>query len=98
MEKFLHCGGVERVLYRGSIEDCADLLLGIKHHNRFLGRGSVEKFLHHGNVERVLHRGSIEDCVNPLLGIKHHNNSQNKRGEVLTSWKCGKGPIPWKHR
>ena len=32
-EKFLHHGSVEKILYRGSIEDCADLLLGIKHHN-----------------------------------------------------------------
>ena len=36
VEKFLHCGSVESVLYRGSIEDCADSLLGIKHHNRLL--------------------------------------------------------------
>ena len=33
MEKFLHHGNVERVLYCGSVEDCADLLLGIKHYN-----------------------------------------------------------------
>jgi len=32
-EKFQHRGNVEKVLYCGSIEDCADLLLGIKHHN-----------------------------------------------------------------
>ena len=32
-EKFLHCGSVERVLRLGSIEDCANPLLGIKHHN-----------------------------------------------------------------
>ena len=30
-ENFLHCGNVETVLRRGSIEDCVDLLLGIKH-------------------------------------------------------------------
>ena len=53
-----------------------------------------EKFLNRGSMERVLHCGSIEDCVDPLLGIKHHNNSQNKRGDVLTPWKCGKGPTP----
>ena len=103
MEKFLHYGSVERVLYCGSIEDCADPLLDIKDHNRFLCRGNVEKFLHHGSVERVLYRGSMDDCVDPLLGIKHnkdfqmllgiknHNNSQNKRGEVPTPGKCGKG-------
>ena len=32
-EKFLHHGGVERVLYRGSMDDYADPLFGIKHHN-----------------------------------------------------------------
>ena len=32
-EKFLHRGSVERVLYHESMEDCADPLLGIKHHN-----------------------------------------------------------------
>ena len=32
-EKFLHCGSVERVLYCGSMDDYADPLLGIKHHN-----------------------------------------------------------------
>jgi len=33
VEKFLHCGSVESILYRGSIEDCANSLLGIKYHN-----------------------------------------------------------------
>ena len=33
MEKFLHCGSVERVLYCGTMDDCADPLLGIEHHN-----------------------------------------------------------------
>ena len=32
-EKFLYHGTVERILHRGSIEDCADPMLGIKHHN-----------------------------------------------------------------
>ena len=32
-EKFLHCGSVERVLYQGSMDDYADPLLGIEHHN-----------------------------------------------------------------
>ena len=75
MEKFLHRRSVERFLYRGSIVDCADSLLGIKHHNRFLRRGSAEKFLYSGSVEWVLRRGSMEDCVDPLLGIKNHNDS-----------------------
>jgi len=64
---------VERFLYRGSIEDCVDSLLGIKHHNRFLRRGSAEKFLYNGSVEWVLYHGSMEDCVDSLLGFKHHN-------------------------
>ena len=33
LEKFLHCGCVERVLYRGSMDDYADPLLGIKYPN-----------------------------------------------------------------
>ena len=33
MGKFLHRGSVQRVLHRGSIEDCVDLLLGIEHYN-----------------------------------------------------------------
>ena len=32
-EKFLHRGSVERVQCHGSIEDCVDSLLGIKHYN-----------------------------------------------------------------
>ena len=32
-EKFLHHGGVERVQHLGSIKDCADPFLGIKHQN-----------------------------------------------------------------
>ena len=33
MEKFLHRVSMQRVLHRGSIEDCADPLLGINHRN-----------------------------------------------------------------
>ena len=33
VEKFLHRGIAERVLYRGSMDDCANPLLGIEHHN-----------------------------------------------------------------
>ena len=36
LEKLLHHGSVERVLYRESMDDCVDLLLGIKYHNRLL--------------------------------------------------------------
>ena len=32
-EKFLNRGSAERFLYRGCMDDCADLLLGIKNHN-----------------------------------------------------------------
>ena len=38
-DKFLHRRSVGRVLYHGSIKDCADLLLGIKHHNDSLNKG-----------------------------------------------------------
>ena len=31
-EKFLNRGSAERVLYHRSVDDCADPLLGIKHH------------------------------------------------------------------
>ena len=64
---------MERDLHSGSIEDCADPLLSIKHHNRFLCHGSMEKFLQCGSVERVLHHGSMDNCADPLLGIEHHN-------------------------
>ena len=32
-KKFLHRGNAEMVLHRGSMDDCANLLLGIEHHN-----------------------------------------------------------------
>ena len=32
-KKFLHYESVEKVLHCGSMDDCADSLLGIKHHN-----------------------------------------------------------------
>ena len=32
-EKFLHRGSAERVLHLGSMDDCANPLLGIEHHN-----------------------------------------------------------------
>ena len=35
-DKFLHRGSVEKVLHCGSMDDCADLLFGIEHHNRLL--------------------------------------------------------------
>ena len=58
---------MENFPHHESIEDCADLYLGIKHHNRFQRCGSGGKFLHCGTVEWVQCRGSIEDCANPLL-------------------------------
>ena len=57
-----------------------------------------EKFLHLASEGKVLRRGSVEDCTDPLLCTKHHNDSYNKRREVPTSWKCGKGPTQWKRR
>ncbi|KAF3974108.1 hypothetical protein CMV_002534 [Castanea mollissima] len=88
-EKFLHRGSVERILRCGSIEGCADLLLGIKYHNRFL---------HHGSVEKFLHCESMEDCADLLLGIKGHNDSYvveawrnlkelDLTGNLLSEWK-----------
>ena len=38
-DKFLHRRSVGRVLYHGSIKDCADLLLGIKHYNDSSNKG-----------------------------------------------------------
>ena len=60
-------------------------------------RNWEEKFLHRGSVERVRHYRSKEDCADPSLGFKDHNDS-SKMGEVLTPWKCGKGPTLWKQR
>ena len=91
MEKFLHRESVERVLHRGSIEDCTDPLLGIKHHNGFLRRGSVEKFLHCGSVERVLYRGSIEDHAYLLLGFEHRNDSY-----LVVAWRSSYTVEVWK--
>ena len=61
-------------------------------------RTREEKFLYHGSVGRVLHYRNIKDYADPSLGTKHHNDSYNKIGEVPTLWKCGKGPMPGKHR
>ena len=33
MEKFLHCGSAKKVIYCGSMDDYANPLLGIEHHN-----------------------------------------------------------------
>nr|POE61486.1 hypothetical protein CFP56_61610 [Quercus suber] len=90
-EKFLHCGNVGKVLHCGSIEDYADPLLGIEHHNRFLHRGNVEKCIHRRSVERVLYCGIVEDCANLLLGIKHHNDSyavvEWRSSYIMEVWK-----------
>ena len=51
-EKFLHCGTEDKVLRGGSVNDCADPLLGI---NTIMNpRTKQEKFLHREIVERVL--------------------------------------------
>jgi len=75
VEKFLHRGSAERVLYHGSMDDCADPLFDIEHHNDAY---AVEAWRSSYTVEvrkRVLYRGSMDDCVDPLLGIKPHNDS-----------------------
>ena len=72
-KKFLNRGSVGRVLCHASIEDCADLLLGIKH--LIIPRTREEKFLHRASVERFQCLGSIKDCSIPLSGIKIHNDS-----------------------
>ena len=95
-EKFLHRGSVERVLHYRSIEDCANPLSGFKDYNE--SSKWEEKFLNCGSVKMVQHYRSNEDCADPLLGFKDHNDSSKIGGEVLTPWKCGKGPTPWKHR
>ena len=92
MEKFLHHGSVEGSY---TVEAWKILLIHCWVSSTIMiPRTREEKFLHRGSVERVLHRGSIEDYVDLLLGIKHHNNSQKKRGDVPTLWKCGKGLTP----
>ena len=64
---------MERVLHRGSMDDCVDLFLGIEHHNRFLHHGSMEKFLHCGSVEMLPLKGLLmflcRDSVEKFLQI-----------------------------
>ena len=67
-QQFLRHGSVERVLQRVTIEDCADLLLGIEHHNESYaveaGRNSYNMVVWKGS-----YAVEIEDCAYPLLGI-----------------------------
>ena len=59
---------MERVQRHESIEDCADLLLGIEHHNESYaveaGRNSYNMVVWKGS-----YAVEIEDCAYPLLGI-----------------------------
>nr|POF09732.1 hypothetical protein CFP56_21371 [Quercus suber] len=89
VEKFLHYGSVERVLYSGSMDDCANPLLGIKHHNDsypvVVWRSSytMEVWKRSYIVEAwtiVLIRCWVSSTI---------IDSWNKRGEVPTLWKCG---------
>ena len=89
---FLHHGIVEMVLHHGSIKDCADPLLDIKHCNRFLCHGSVEKFLNSGRVERVLHYGSMDNCADLLLVIRHHNRFTY----AMELWRSSYIVVVWK--
>ena len=88
MEKFLHRGSVEKVLYSGSMDDCADPLLGIEHHNDpypvVAWRSSYIVGVWKGSfpVEAwtiMLIRWVLSTII----------DSWNKRGEVPTLWKCG---------
>ena len=88
----------EKFLHRGSVEDYADPLLGIKHYNRFLCHGSMEKFLHRGSVERVLHHGSTKDYTDLLLGIKHHTRLLKQEIRSSYTVQLWKGSYTVKHR
>ena len=96
MEKFLHCGSVERVRCCGSMDDCADPLLGIKHHNDSY---AVEVWRSSYTVE--VRKGSYTVEAWTIVLIHCWVSSTItilvpwKRGEVPTLWKCGKGPILW---
>ena len=73
-EKFLHRGSVERVLHRRSMDDCANLLLGIEHHNDSYAV-KAWRSSYTAEVRMSPYYGCIEDCTDPLLGIEHHNDS-----------------------
>ena len=74
MGKFLHRGGLERVLHRRSMDDCANLLLGIEHHNDSYAV-KAWRSSYTAEVRMSPYYGCIEDCTDPLLGIEHHNDS-----------------------
>ena len=87
--KFLHRGNVERVLHHGSMDDCANPLLGIKHHNDSC---TVEAWRSPYTVE--VWKGSYTMEVWTIVHIRYWVSSTiidswNKRGEVPTPWKCG---------
>ena len=96
MEKFLPRGSAERVLYRGSLDDYVDLLLGIEHHNDSY---AVEVWRSSYTVE--VRKGSYTVEAWTIVLIHCWVSSTItilvpwKRGEVPTLWKCGKGPILW---
>nr|POE76416.1 hypothetical protein CFP56_19863 [Quercus suber] len=89
-EKFLHCGSVERVLYCGSMDDCADLLLGIEHH---IDTNAVKVWRSSTpwNVERFLYCGSMDHCTDPLLGIEHRNDTN-----AVKAWRSSYTVEVWK--
>ena len=72
-EKFLHYGSVERVLYHGSMDDCADSLFGIEHQN-----DSYVVVARRSSYTVEVRKGSytMEGWTIVLIrcwGIKHHN-------------------------
>ena len=96
MEKFLHRGSAERVLYRGSLDDYVDLLLGIEHHNDSY---AVEVWRSSYTVEVQKGSYTVEAWTIVLIHCWVSSTITIlvpwKRGEVPTLWKCGKGPILW---
>ena len=71
---------MERFIRHGSIEDCADLLYGIKHLNDSLNKkGEVAT----PKVWKMSYAVQEKKIVLIFyLDIQHHSDSQNKRGEV----------------
>ena len=90
MEKFLHRGSAERVLYRGSMDDYADPLLGIKHHN-----ASYVMVGWRNSYTVEVRKGSYTMEAWTIVLIRCWVSSTImfptswKRGEVPTPWKCG---------
>ena len=81
------------------MDDCADPLLGIKHHNDSC---IVEVWKSFYTMEVWKWSYTVEAWMIVLIRCWVSNTIMNlalwKREEVPTLWKCGKGLIPWKHK